>query len=498
MTKNDPGLADEGSTAAELRGRTARGAKVVLLGQAARIVLQFGSVMVLARLLTPGDYGLFAFAVAIISFGEVFRDFGLSTAAIQAPHLSRGQRGNLFWVNVGLGVVLACACWLAAPLVAAATGHEASADLTRAMAVVFVLNGALAQYRADLNRSMRYSALMVSDIAGTAVGIAVAVVAALSGLGYWALALQQVAGVAAILLFSVVAAGWLPGRPDRSASVRPFMRFGIGMVGTQIVGYGNNNIDTLTIGLRFGPADLGLYNRAYQVLMQTLNQLRNPTTTVALPLLARLDPDDPRTDEVLVRGQAALGYTLVAGSAFAAGASVPIVAVVLGPGWERAAPIFSILAVAGAAGTVGFVAYWVFLARALTGRLFGFSVISLVIRVVFVLVGSLWGLLGVAWGFALAPLVTLPMGYHWLNRYTRVPVRALDLGALRILLCAVVAAAASYAAHVALRSTMPIGQVVACAVASAAAYGVLAAVVPAVRRDLRGVISFGRAALRRG
>lgn len=498
MTTGDEPTHVDDHPAADLRGRTARGAKVVLLGQIARILLQFASVVVLARLLTPGDYGLFAFAVAIISFGEVFRDFGLSTAAIQSPTLSRGQRTNLFWVNLGLGVVLAALCWVIAPLLTRATGHEASSDLARAMSVVFVLNGALAQYRADLNRRMRYTALTVSDVGGTLLGVVTAIVAASAGWGYWALAIQQVAGVTAILVFSMIAAGWLPGLPDRHASVRPFARFGIGMVGTQIVGYGNNYADTLTIGLRFGPVELGVYNRAYQVLMVTLNQLRNPTTTVALPLLARLDVDDPRTDEVLVRGQAALGYTLVAMTAFAAGAAKPIIDLALGPGWEQAVPLFAILSISGAAGTVGFVAYWVFLARALTGRLFAFSILTLVIRVGFVLIGSFWGVVGVAWGCALAPLLTLPMGYHWLSRYTHVPLRALNIGAARILSCAVVAAAATYAVQQAAASLPSFVQLVLCGLATVGAYALMALVVPVIRRDLIGVMRFGRAALRRG
>lgn len=496
MTVSDESGTKGESNGRQIRGATARGAKVVLVGQVARIVLQMVSVVVLARLLLPSDYGLFAFAVAIISLGEVFRDFGLSTAAIQAPTLSAGQRTNLFWVNVGLGVVLAVACWFAAPLISSATGHEESGDLARAMAVVFVLNGALAQYRADLNRSLRFVALTVTDIAGTAIGIVAAITAAVAGLGYWSLAIQQIVGVAAILVLAVVAAGWLPRLPDRTATIRPFLRFGIGMVGTQLVGYGNNYVDTLTIGVRFGAADLGVYNRAFQVLMVTLNQMRNPTTTVALPVLSRLTPGDRETDEMIVRGQAALGYTLVAGTAFAVGAAVPIVDLALGDGWEEAAPLFAVLGLAGALSTVGFVAYWVFVSRALTGRLFQYSLLTFATRVTFVLVGSQWGLLGVAFGYALAPVLTLPLGYVLLSRWTPLPLGALNAGAVRVMAAASVAAAVSFGAQQATVSLPSVVQLVACAAATMATYAALA-VLPPVRRDLQGVYRFAKMAFGR-
>ena len=87
--------------------RAVRGAAVTVAGQAGKIGLQMLSVIVLARLLTPGEYGLIAMVAAIIGVADIFRDFGLSSAAIQAPTLSRVEQSNLFWVNTALGGLLA-------------------------------------------------------------------------------------------------------------------------------------------------------------------------------------------------------------------------------------------------------------------------------------------------------------------------------------------------------------------------------------------------------
>ncbi|RCK70065.1 lipopolysaccharide biosynthesis protein [Desertihabitans brevis] len=480
-----------------LRGKAARGSKVVMLGQASRILIQTVSVVVLARLLVPADYGFFALALAVVSLGEVLRDFGLSTAAIQARTLSRGQQVNLWWINLGLGTALALLCLLGAPLLTQVGGYAEAAHLLQLMAVCFVLNGLMAQHRADLSRRLRFGALAVADVVGPAVGLVAAVVAAAAGLGYWALAVQQVGGVLVTATVVVVAAGWWPGLPDRSADVRPMLKFGIGMVGTQLVGFCSNNVDTLVVAWRSSPAQLGVYNRAFQLLMQTLNQLRNPTTTVAVPVLSRLQDGGSEADRMIVRGQAALGYTLVAGTAFAAGAAAPVIALALGPGWAEAVPLFTALAAAGAFQTIGYVNYWVFVSRGLSGRLFRYSLLSLGLRVAFVLLGSQWGVLGVAIGYAVAPAVALPLSYTILSRWTDIPARALHWGALRIVLCGAAAALAARGAQELLAGTPSVVQLLGCLLATAAAYGLAALVVPAVRRDLHGVLRFARLALRR-
>ncbi|WP_292653066.1 lipopolysaccharide biosynthesis protein [Nocardioides sp.] len=475
-------------------GRSAaRGGMVVLGGQGVRILVQIASVVVLSRMLGPRDYGLVAMVLAVVAVAEIFRDLGLSTAAIQAKELSREQQTNLWWLNTGLGFGFALLAIAAAPLVAALYGEPALTMLTVAMAGMFVLNGMAAQYRADLTRRMLFTRLAFAEVAAPVLALGVAAYAAANGAGYWALAVQQLIQSAVVLVVAGGFAGWLPGRPRRGVEMGGFLRFGWSLAGTQLINYAASNIDSVLIGTRLGAQELGTYNRAWQLLMTPLGQLRSPTTTVALPVLSRIRDDPALTQRFVQRGQIALGYSLGAGLGLVAGAAVPVCALLLGPGWDVAG-VFALLACAGLFQTLAYVGYWVYLAHGLTTELRHYTLVASALKVVCVVIGVQYGITGVAVGYATAHLLEWPLSLWWISRRTQLRVGPLYLGAARILLVAGAVAAAAYATAQALDEQHPGVTVPVCVVAGAAAYALLL-IVPPVRRDVMSLVVTVRGAL---
>jgi O-antigen/teichoic acid export membrane protein len=253
----------------------------------------------------------------------------------------------------------------------------------------------------------------------------------------------------------------------------------------------------MALGLWAGPTALGVYSRGFQLLMTPLNQLRTPATTVAVPVLSRLQSDPARFGEYLRRGQLALGIPIVTGLALAAGAAGPLVELLLGERWQPVAPVLALLAVAGSAQTLSFVGFWVYLSRGLSGALLRYTAVALVLKAVCIAVGVWFGVVGVAAGYAAAALLEWPLSLWWLSRITVIPVRALLLGALRITGCAALAGTACFVVTQ-LTATWPVpAQLAAGLAAGVAAYG-LTALIPAVRADLRGVLDWGRQMVGRG
>ena len=482
---------------ANLGRRAVRGAAVTMTGQLVKMVIQVLSVVILARLLAPADYGLLVMVTAVIGVTDIFRDFGLSAAAIQAPALSRKQQVNLFWLNTGLGALLTMISWLGAPALAAFYHRDELIAITQVMAFMFLINGLATQYRADLSRRMLFRRLVAADVAGSAIGLVVAVVMASQGYGVWSLAAQQLTQLAVMLTGVVIGAGWLPRAYDRAVSVKPFLSFGWRLAGSQLVGYVGNNIDTVMLGLRVGANSLGLYNRAFGLIMQPLGQIRGPLNTVAVPVLSKLQDQEARFQLFVARGQLALGYTLVAGMAFVAGTAGPIVSVFLGPNWTAATDVLRLLAIAGGVTTLPSVGYWVYVTKGLVDHLLAYTFISTGLRVLCVVVGVQFGIVGVAAGMALAPLLSWPLSIWWLSRRASIPVRQLWLGGIRILGFSAVLMGACLAVEAASVGLPDWSRLLLGVLVAAGTYALLAVVVPIFRADIGGVISIVRTTIGR-
>lgn len=474
----------------------ARGAFFTLTAQAARILLQLLSVVILARLLSPHDYGLLAIALVIVGLGEIFRDFGLTSASIQAPELSTGQRDNLFWVNAAIGVVLTGVTFGLSWPVASISGEADLLGIVQGLALTFLLNGLATQHRANLMRELRLRALAVVDVSASAIALAAAIVAASLGAGYWALVLQQLV-IGAVTLFGVLVAGrWLPRWYSRQASIRPLLSFGGNLVAANLLAYAGRQIDTVVIAARFGTQPLGLYNRGFQLIMTPLGQVRSPLQSVALPVLSRVQDDQPRFDTYVVAAQLALGYLIGIPLAIVAGLSEPLVAVMLGERWSAAAPLISMFAIAGLLTTVSFVGYWIYLARGLASQLLRYTVVTTIIKIVCIIVGSFYGLVGVAVAFAVHPAIAWPISLAWLSRVTPIPRRRLYQGAARIIAITIAAGALSFGASVATAGIEHAIQLVIGIISGLAAAAVFL-LIPVYRRDARSLLTFVALMLKR-
>ncbi|MFF2371025.1 lipopolysaccharide biosynthesis protein [Agromyces sp. NPDC058110] len=408
-----------------LASMAARGAVVTLTGQIIRMVVQLLGIAVLARLLVPADFGVVVMVAAVIGIGELVRDFGLSNAAIQTPHLTRRQRDALFWINSGIGVLLALVVVIGAPLIAALYDDDRLTSVTRMLALVFVLNGVATQHRAGLARAMRFRALAVVDAVTPVLGLCVAVITASLGWAYWALVAQQITIAAAGAVAVIVIGRWLPGLPRRTSGLAPLLGYGLNLLGAQVISYVGRNADSVVIGIRFGAGPLGLYDRAFQLVMAPLNQIQAPASKVAVPVLSRLQGDPERFRAFLLLGQSIMVHTLMPLFFLAAAVAAPLVPIVLGNGWSGSIPVVQVLAVAAIARIAGYATFWVGLSRGYTRVSLYVALITTPLLIVAVLVGSAGGIVGVAIGFAAVNLVMWPVGILLYSRLAEAPGAAL-------------------------------------------------------------------------
>lgn len=442
--------------------------------------------MILARLLERSDFGLVAAIMVIVGLADIFRDFGLSSAAVQAKTLSTGQRDNLFWVNTAIGIVLASVVALSAPLIASMFNMPRLADLVPVMALSFIFTGIATQYRASLNRDLRFGALAICEIVGQVVSVAVAVSLAFAGLGVWSLVWMNIALAAAGCVAMMVAGRWLPRWWHQGEKMRPLLTFGADLVWSQTLGYVGNNVDKFLVGSQLGKDSLGLYERGLKLVNMPLTQLRSPLTSLALPVLSKMQDDDRRYSAAIVRGQIGLGYTIVAGLTIVIAGAYPLVTVLLTEKFIESAPVVQAIAAAGAATTISYVAYWVFVSRNLTRKLSHWTLGTTILRVIACVVALPFGLVAVAWAAAIVPIVSAPLSLAWLGTLTTIAHRTLLWSFVRISSLAVVASVAGFWVERQM-SWHPILELVVVSLTCVAVY-VVALVLPAYRADARSLL----------
>lgn len=477
--------------------RAAHGARAVVVGQVARFALQLAGLAVLARLLSPRDFGLVAMVTAVVGVAEVLRDFGLSSAAIQAKRISGQQQSNLFWLNGAIGVLLAGGLVLCAPLVERFYGEPDVGTIVVLVAPAIVLTALSTQFRARLTREMRFVALAASDVVAQASAVLVAVSVALARGDWYALVGQQIALALVGLVSLALWSRWVPGRPRRGAGMGDLVRFGGNVAATQLLGYLSRNVDTMVIGRALGGAAVGVYGRAFQLLMLPLSQINAPATTVALPMLSRSQDDPQDFRRLVVRSQTVLLTVVLAAIALLFTAAPLVVAVFLGDQWESVTPILRVLCLGGAFQAAGYVSYWCFVALGLTGSHLRFTLVTRPLVIVAVVLGAAGGVLGVAGAYGGAVALVWAGGLWWLRHVDAVPTRRL-LGD-GLLLVAVFGASAGAGTLVSAWAA-PTGLVAATALGVGAQCAVLAlayAGVAPFRDRVREAVAFARLALSR-
>jgi len=328
----------------DLKRKSVRGGAVSLASQGASLAIHTVSTVVLARLLTPDDFGIVAMVGAVTAFAGVFRDLGLSAAAIQMKDLTHAQQSTLFWVNVATGAMLTGGLAAASPIVAWFYGKSELITLTIALSLSFLIASFGTQHGASLARNLQFGRLAVATLSGAVVGLAVSIGLAFYGARYWALVWGGLAGGLTGTLLRFCLSEFRPNWPTRGTGMRKMLRFGANVTGFDVVNYFARNLDNILIGRVWGDAVLGLYSRAYALLMFPIHNLRNPIQSVAFPAMSKLQHDPVAFRLYYRRITSLLALLSMPISAFFFVASKPLVEVVLGSRWLGAAPIFSILA----------------------------------------------------------------------------------------------------------------------------------------------------------
>lgn len=473
---------------AVIAGRTARGGLVTIASHGLKFALSIVATAIMARLLTPQDYGLVAMAAVAMNFVSMFKDLGLSFATVQRPEITNDQISTLFWVNVALSAAVLIVAVALAPGVSWFYGEPRLTMITIVIAIGFLFSGLTVQHEALLRRQMKFFALsaiaLISMIAGYLVGILLA----WYGFGYWALVFSQLA----LLLISAIgvwiACGWRPGLPKRNSGVGSMLTFGGNITGYAVVNYFSKNSDNLLIGKFYGAQQLGLYNKAAQLLVLPTDQIDEPLSSVAIPALSRLIESPERYRQAYLRIVEKVLMLTMPTIALMIATADWLVLIVLGPQWGEASRIFVFMAIAGLFNPLVNTVGWLFISQGRARHMLYWSLVNAPISILAIVAGLPWGPVGVAASYSLAKVLVLNPMLYWLVGRSG-PVRTVDL--FRTMGPFVLASTCALMASVGLRQawffTNPLLGFIACAAITGVTSLIILLLIPAGRSALMDI-----------
>jgi O-antigen/teichoic acid export membrane protein len=397
-----------------LRSRVLGGIAWKFVSQVVLQLSRLGVAIILARLLAPHDYGLAAMVLVLSSFVLVFSDLSLGAALVQRRALSDDDRSTVFWTSLGAGSVFTLLGIAASGPAAAFYGESEVRPLFVVMSLSFVITSLGTTQSALLMRDMAFRKLELRLIAGTLAGAAVGIAAAVQGAGAWAIIAQQLTASCTSTALLWIVSPWRPSFRFSRASLRNLGGFSGNVFGQRLLYYLHANADKFLVGRYLGPAALGLYGLAYNIMAIPFSRLAVPIAEVLFPAFSRMQDDPRRMAAAWIRASRLVGAVTIPALFGLVALSTDFVAAVLGERWQGMVTVLQILAWVGMLQSLQTLNSNILQALDRTGTLLRYSVLFFALHLASFAIGLQWGIVGVAAGYAISTTILEPV-YTWLT-----------------------------------------------------------------------------------
>ncbi|MGA2782342.1 MAG: lipopolysaccharide biosynthesis protein [Smithella sp.] len=385
-----------------LKGKAMRGAGATIFASAASFFIQFFSTVILARLLTPNDFGLITMVTTFSLLLQNFGGNGFTEVIIQRENINHKIMSTLFWLNATTSAVLTILFILIAPVLAWFYKEPRLDTITIGVALSIIAGGMSTLHMAILRRNMQFYITSGIGILATLLGISAAIILAWTGWGYWALVANTVLQPLTVTLCGWIFCRWRPGKPTSIKEIIPILKFALNTYGNFTLNYFSRNVDKLLIGWRYAAQSLGYYKKAYDLFALPANQLVSPLANVALAALSRLINDPDKYRRYYLEAISIIAFIGMPISAMFTLTGEDIILLVLGPQWTKAGEIFcyfgTSIGIMFIYGTQG----WLHLSLGRPDRWFRWGVFEAITTSLFFIAGLPFGIAGVAIGYSLS------------------------------------------------------------------------------------------------
>ncbi len=305
-----------------------------LASQSLSLVITFGRAGILARLLTPDDYGVFTMVLVISVFAAIFKDLGLSTATIREKVITHAQVSNLFWINCMVGFTSMMVVIALAPLMVWFYNDFRLQPIACALSIGFLFAGLSVQHQALLKRQMRFREIAWITVLSTILTTLLGIVIAWKGHKYWALVWMNVGMNFLMMIGFWYCTKWVPSLPKKGVGTIKFLKIGLDVAGLNAFSTLTKTIDKILAGKIAGASQLGFYSKGSQIPGLVSGQFRMALFSVSLPALSALQSEKERFSEFYYRFLSSISWLTMTASAFCFLFANEIIVLYFGARWE--------------------------------------------------------------------------------------------------------------------------------------------------------------------
>ena len=327
----------------DLKKKTVSGVLWSFAGQFSVQGIQFLVSIVLARLLSPDDYGMIGMLAIFLAISQVFIDGGFSSALIQRKECDDTTYSTVFYINVGISIICYGILFVAAPFIASFYGQPILKDIARVSSLSLIIGALSATNTVQLTKRIDFKTQSKINVLSAILSGITGIVMAYSGFGVWALVAQSVSLALFKLIMTVMSVRWFPSLVFSGTIFKELFSFGSKLVVVSLISSVYTNIRSLIIGKRFSPADLGQYTTANKFATMAGTSLSGVLYNVSFPVLSKVQDDDAVLLYAYKRFLSVSAFAIFPLMMLLAGIAEPLIRFLVTDKWLECVPFLQIL-----------------------------------------------------------------------------------------------------------------------------------------------------------
>ena len=301
-------------------------------------IITFVVSIILARILTPADYGIVGLITVFISISLVFAESGMGQALVQKKDADDRDFSTVFYYSIVFSMLIYAILFFAAPFIADFYNEPILVNVLRVLGLTVIIGAFNGVQRARIQRDMQFKMFFYATLVGTVISAVVGIVMAYTGCGVWALVWQQISGrlIAVVVLWFVTK--WKPMLVFSFTSMKRLFGYSWKLLCSGLLDTVYNNIYSLIIGKFYSSADLGYYNRGKQYPMLVVENVNGSINSVIFPVLSKMQDEKERFKATVRRSMKTSTYIIFPLMAGLAAVAEPLVKIMLTDKWLPAVP----------------------------------------------------------------------------------------------------------------------------------------------------------------